>query len=164
MHVVFILSNRYVPGEGLTPFHWVPTWDGIAELGVRRGLFCFAFSLPGECVGESPCGIHLCFSEDQWWWSLLHVHTGHLESLFGGRAYISFFFNWVVCLFWLLCEMCLCTLDASPWGIYVLQISSPALWLTFWLNSIFRSAEVLQFNGVQGSNPLLCGYCSLCPL
>lgn len=55
-------------------------------------MACFALlSAYLVSVGESPCGTHWCFSEDRWWRSLLHRHTGHLESLSEGRAYISFF-------------------------------------------------------------------------
>ena len=163
MHVVCIWSNRYGPvkashlSAGFLPGMELQSWGW--------GVACFALlSAYLVSVGESPCGTHWCFCEDRWWRSLLHRHTGHLESLSGGRACIRFFFfNWVVCLFWLPGERCLCGPDASPWGVHVLPISSPALWLTFWLNSLFRSADILHFNGVQGSDHLLCGY-TLCVL
>lgn len=55
-------------------------------------MACFALlSAYLVSVGESPCGTHWCFCEDRWWRSLLHRHTGHLESLSGGRACIRFF-------------------------------------------------------------------------
>ena len=157
------LKQQIRPGEGLTPFYWVPARDGTAELGVRCGLLRFALSLSGECRR-----ISLWHSLVFLWGPVVAISTSQAYGPFGkplwGKSLYNFFsFNWVVCLFWLLCERCLCRPDASPWGVHVLPMSSPALSLTFWLNSLFRSADVLQFNGVQGSDPLLCGY-ALCVL
>ena len=157
------LKQQVRPGEGLTPFHWVPARDGTAELGVRHGLLRFALSLSGECRR-----ISLWHSLVFLWGPVVVITTSQAyrpfgKPLWGKSLYTFFFFNWVVCLFWLPGERCLCGPDASPWGVHVLPISSPALWLTFWLNSLFRSADVLHFNGVQGSDHLLCGY-TLCVL
>ena len=157
------LKQQVRPGEGLTPFRWVPARDGTAELGVRCGLLRFALSLSGECRR-----ISLWHSLVFLWGPVVAITTSQAyrpfgKPLWGKSLYTFFFFNWVVCLFWLPGERCLCGPDASPWGVHVLPISSPALWLTFWLNSLFRSADILHFNGVQGSDHLLCGY-TLCVL